>query len=328
MFVSNTIPVRTYGYAPITYIPSVFNTSPTMPVEPTMPQAPVADSQQIMLQIADQLALLLAQLMNPAEQTPAEKEPKQTDEVKKPKGHQHDDNKDDKDTKEVSNSDGLQGRSQGHLGQWGDKDEAMLDKAVQGVANGHGSDREESHFDAIFSQFGQNNIGNCVSTGVIKAAMDHFEGKLFDQVSKDADGYKVRLRNGSAVHISRAELRQAGHACQYDGKPSEVKSMAVLSYAVIAKRESRSRGISLAAAFKDMGNGYNTSTAVKYLGLEGNVKRISASKIDKYDGVFAHGGHHVVYVDQNHTDHYGRAQKFNNTNTIGDKLDGLWAFTG
>jgi len=330
MFVSSMVPVRTYSPAQMAWAPSLFSAAPVAPALPVAPMVepePVPDSRELMLEIADRLADLLAQLMNPAPAEPSSNEdaPEQTKQVEKPKTN--DQNKADKDHG-VSNSDGLKGHSQGHLGQWGEKDEQMLDKAIQGVANGHGSDREEAGFDAIFSQFGQNNIGNCVSTAVIKAAMDHFEGKLFEQVSKDSDGYKVRLRDGATVHISRAELRQAGQATQYDGKPSQVKSMAVLSYAVIAKREARSRGISLAAAFKDMGNGYNTTTAVKYLGLEGHVKRISSSQISKYDGVFAHGGHHVVYVDQHHTDHYGRAQVFNNTNTIGDKLDGLWAFTG
>lgn len=322
MFVSNTVPV--YGNTPVVWIPSILSAQPAPQVSPILPQALMIDSQTVMLQIADQLAALLAGLMNPVPNAaiPQAKTQAAVTEVAPQRETRPES------PGPIDHSTGLHGRSLGHLGEWGVQDEQMLDKAIQGVANGHGSEREQAGFDAIFSQFGQNNIGNCVSTGVIKAALDHFEGEVFDHVSKDSDGYKVRLRNGSSVHISHAELRQAGHATNYDGKPSEVKSMATLCYAVIAKREARSRHISLADAFQDMGDGYSASSAVKYLGLEGHVKAIKASEINKYDGVYAHGGHHVVYVDQNHTDHYGRAQKFNNTNTIGDKLDGLWAFVG
>ncbi|MFN8610064.1 MAG: hypothetical protein U0931_21155 [Vulcanimicrobiota bacterium] len=320
MFVSNTVPV--YNNSPMVWIPSMVSAQPAPQVAPVVAQALVVDSQIMMLQIADQLASMLAQLMNPAPNE-AVTQPETSAAVSAVAPQ----------TRTAPEARNATGHSAGvhvleQLGEWGPQDERMLDKAIQGVANGHGSESDKADFDAIFSQFGQNKIGNCVSTGVIKAALDHFDGEVFDHVTKDSDGYKVALRNGSSVHISRDELRQAGHATNWDGKPSEVKSMATLCYAVIAKREARRAHISLADAFNDMADGYSATTAVKYLGLASHVKQIKASEINQYDGIFAHGGHHVVYVDQNKTDHYGRAQKFNNTNTNGDKLDGLWAFVG
>lgn len=212
---------------------------------------------------------------------------------------------------------GDQGSAKGFTGEWKEQDQQMLDKAITSAG-------DASKFDKIFSQFGQSSEGNCASVAVIKGAMDKYDGKVFNSVQKSGDGYAVTLKDGKSVTISGTELRSAAKAAKWKGQPNEAKSLAILMFAVIAKRGAAEKGGSFDSMLRDLDNGFNTKKAAQLLGLK--TRDVKPSEAANKDGVVGSSGRHAVYIDSGKTDHYGTAKAFNNTDTNGRGLTSAFEF--
>ena len=221
---------------------------------------------------------------------------------------------------------GDRGQAQGNEGTWGAEDEAYLEKAVQGAANGSPDGDDQVEYDKIFSQFGQSQEGNCASVAVIKAALDKFKGKIFDEVRKSGSGYDVALQDGKSVSIDRRELQMAAREADFKGKPSEAKSMAVLSFAVIAKRHAEKGKGSFERALQDLNDGFQPREAAELLGLGHRIREVDPSSAGNQDSVVAWNDKHAVYVDSGKTDSYGQARNFDGTNTTGGRLTHAFTF--
>ncbi len=221
---------------------------------------------------------------------------------------------------------GDQGQARGNEGSWGAEDEAYLEKAIQGAANGNSDSGDQVEYDKIFSQFGQSQEGNCASVAVIKAALDKFKGKIFDEVRKVGSGYDVSLQDGKSVSIDRRELQMAAREADFKGKPSEAKSMAVLSFAVIAKRHAEKGTGSFERALKDLNDGFQPREAAELLGLGHRIREVDPSSAGNQDSVVAWNDKHAVYVDSGKTDSYGQARNFDGTNTTGGRLTHAFTF--
>jgi hypothetical protein len=212
---------------------------------------------------------------------------------------------------------GDQGSAKGFTGEWKEQDQQMLDKAITSAG-------DASKFDKIFSQFGQSSEGNCASVAVIKGAMDKYDGKVFNSVQKSGDGYAVTLKDGKSVTISGTELRSAAKAAKWKGQPNEAKSLAILMFAVIAKRGAAEKGGNFDSMLRDLDNGFNTKKAAQLLGLK--TRDVKPSEAANKDGVVGSSGRHAVYIDSGKTDHYGTAKAFNNTDTNGRGLTSAFEF--
>lgn len=213
------------------------------------------------------------------------------------------------------------GAAQGNEGNWGQQDEMALDRAIEG-----GSPTDKSQYDQIFSQFGQSQEGNCASVAVIKAALDKYEGKVFQEVKKSGDGYDIKMQDGKSVKVSKGELTRAAKAADLKGKPSEVKSMAILMFAAMAKRGSEEGMGNFDAVLKDMNNGFDPKKSAQLLGLGQKIKEVDPQSAGKNDAVVAWDNKHAVYVDEGKTDSYGQAKSFDGSNTRGGKLTKAIAF--
>lgn len=228
---------------------------------------------------------------------------------------------------------------QGADGTWSEQDEMMLDKAISGPGGGSGpsavggdslsgsSSGDAAKYDQIFSQFGQSQEGNCASVAVIKAALDKYKGKVFQEVKKNGDGYDIKMQDGKSVKVSKAELQQGAKAAKFHGQPSEVKSMAVLMFTAMAKRGAEEGGGSLDQQLKDMDNGFDPKKAAKLLGLGNKIKEVDPNSAGQQDGAVGWNNQHAVYMDSGKTDSYGQAKSADGTDTRGQKLTNAFVFT-
>lgn len=212
---------------------------------------------------------------------------------------------------------GDQGSAKGFTGEWKEQDQQMLDKALT-------SGPDPSKYDKLFSQFGQSSEGNCASVAAIKGAMDKYDGKVFTNVQKAGDGYSITMQDGKSVTISGTELRNAAKAAKWKGQPNEVKSMAILMFAVIAKRGANEGGGSFDSMLRNLDNGFSSKKAAQLLGLK--TRDVKPSEAGNRDGVVGSSGRHAVYIDSGKTDHYGTAKAFNNTDTNGRGLTSAFEY--
>ncbi|MBS2033804.1 hypothetical protein JST97_02400 [bacterium] len=203
----------------------------------------------------------------------------------------------------------------------GDVDTAASESAS---ANSSGN---KSKYDQIFGQFGQSKEGNCASVAVIKAALDKYDGKVFQSVSKTANGYDVTQQDGKKVSISKDELKTAAKFADFKGKPNEAKSLAVLCFATIAKRGSQEGMGSFDQALKKLDSGFDPKKAAQLLGLGNKIKEIDPKTAASQDGAVAWNNVHAVYEDNGKTDSYGTAKVADGTDTRGNKLTNAFIFT-
>lgn len=227
--------------------------------------------------------------------------------------------------------------AQGHEGTWGPEDEAMLEKALNsGASEGASSVNapseasstggENSKYDQIFGQFGQSQEGNCASVAVIKAALDKFEGKVFQSVKKVGDGYEVTQQDGKKLTITRGELQKAAKAADFKGQPNEAKSMAVLMFATIAKRGAQEGMGNFDQALKKLNSGFDPKKAAQLLGLGNRIKEVDPASAGNKDGVVAWNSRHAVYMDEGKSDSYGQAKAADGTDTRGGRLTQAFTF--
>lgn len=189
------------------------------------------------------------------------------------------------------------------------------------------SSGNKSKYDQIFGQFGQSKEGNCASVAVIKAALDKYDGKVFQSVSKTANGYDVTQQDGKKVSISKDELKTAAKFADFKGKPNEAKSLAVLCFATIAKRGSQEGMGSFDQALKKLDSGFDPKKAAQLLGLGNKIKEIDPKTAASQDGAVAWNNVHAVYEDNGKTDSYGTAKAADGTDTRGNRLTNAFVFT-
>lgn len=229
--------------------------------------------------------------------------------------------------------------NQGADGSWTEQDEQMLDRAISGPGGGSGASAlggsslsgstsgDAAKYDQIFSQFGQSQEGNCASIAVIKAALDKYKGKVFQEVKKNGDGYDIKMQDGKSVKLSKAELQQGAKAAKFKGQPSEVKSMAILMFAAMAKRGAEEGGGSMDRMLQDMNNGFDPKKSAQLLGLGQKVKEIDPNSAGQQDGAVGWNDQHAVYMDSGKTDSYGQARSADGTDTRGKRLTKAFVFT-
>ena len=198
---------------------------------------------------------------------------------------------------------------------WGPGSEAALDRALE---NGDWAN------DDMFDGFSQTDMGNCVSTAIIKGAMDHYGNEVFDEVSKNEDGgYTVTLQDGQNVSVTREEMEATAAGTHYESENPEMRAYATLSYAVMAKRsqemghdDSRTFG----EALNSLANGENPEDTPAFLGLQNNVRRVDIEDVKGMDGVVAWGDGHCVYVDtingQTFGDAWGTRKTYDGSNYV------------
>lgn len=171
----------------------------------------------------------------------------------------------------------------------------------------------------IFSGFRQGRNGNCVTISAIKAAMAKFGQSPKDickSVEKGVDGFKVVMRDGMTVELSKAELDSAIRGSNFVGinDPGMLKDAHFL-FAVSAKRAQMENndgraGKSYEAAIRSLNDGedeWGPGEGFKRLGLKDHMKRVSVREFaDKsLIGMVNRRGHSVAIVD-GIEENYGR----------------------
>lgn len=199
--------------------------------------------------------------------------------------------------------------------------------ASEESASANASAANKGKYDELFGQFGQTKEGNCASVAVIKAALDKYDGKIFQSASKTANGYDVVQQDGKKLTISKDELKQAAKFANFKGKPNEAKSLAILSFATIAKRGSQEGMGSFEQSLKKLGDGFDPKRAAQLLGLGNKIKEVDPKTASKQDGAVAWNNVHAVYQDNGKTDSYGTAKGADGTDTRGNKLTNAFVFT-
>lgn len=200
------------------------------------------------------------------------------------------------------------------------------DSAAEESASANNSGNK-GKYDELFSQFGQTKEGNCASVAVIKGALDKYDGKVFQSVTKTGNGYDVVQQDGKKLTISKDEMKTAAKFANFKGKPGEAKSLAILCFATIAKRGSQEGMGSFDQALKKLDSGFDPKKAAQLLGLGNKIKDIDPKTASKQDGAVAWNNVHAVYEDNGKTDSYGTAKSANGTDTRGNKLTNAFVFT-
>lgn len=195
--------------------------------------------------------------------------------------------------------------------QWGDRQRAALDRALQGDGN----------FGDEFTGIGQTDRGNCVVTGAIKAGMDHFGNKIFTDVKpNDNGGYDITMRDGYKVSLTKEEMEAAATGAHYDGEDPESLAYAQMAYAAAAKRayEEKADGArTFSEALLALNDGAHAKDGIHWLGLDNNYKEVPLDDLKGRDSLVIDGNGHVFYAaDQNGqvmSDHWGEAHAWDPT---------------
>lgn len=140
----------------------------------------------------------------------------------------------------------------------------------------------------IWTGFSQGYEGNCVITSWIKAAMLHFGQKptdVFKEVTEVADGYKVTMRDGFQLFLSKSELQFAARNSGFKGDDPEMLKDANFMYAVAAKRAQIENNDgrasqSYAHGVKSLNDGDAPWEGYELLGLTNHVKPASLEDLE------------------------------------------------
>ncbi len=185
---------------------------------------------------------------------------------------------------------------------WGPADQACLDDVLA----------EPTEFPDLIGTFDQGGRGNCVSVGSIKAAMDTFGSEVFQQVDQlPGGGYRVTMRDGVTVELSREDLKVAAQASDFEGPDSGALAYATLCFAAMGKRaqaENPGAFPTLMDAFYSLDTGANAMAGFNLLGLNSHVQTITADQIPDSQGVLGLGVGHVAFVESSTgmVDNWGR----------------------
>ncbi|EFQ61757.1 hypothetical protein PFWH6_4508 [Pseudomonas fluorescens WH6] len=163
----------------------------------------------------------------------------------------------------------------------------------------------------IWSGFSQGPDGNCVTVSAIKGAMMKFGQKptdVFREVTETGEGYKVKMRDGFELYLSRSELQQAARYAQFKGDNPAMMTDANFMFAASAKRaQIEGNGLddhplearkSFAHAMQSLNNGEIPHEALDRLGLKGLYRQSSSSELASGKlGVVAYDRHSMAVID-------------------------------
>jgi hypothetical protein len=141
------------------------------------------------------------------------------------------------------------------------------------------------------------------------------------------------MQDGHRLNVTDNELSMARSASDFRGG-EEALSYAHLCYAAMAKRalkEGHEGSRNYNDALRAVNNGENPYDTARFLGLKDNTIDVRPDSLSGQDSVVAWSRSHCVFVnrdqDGSHTsDHYGRAHRFNQTDTNGWGLKGAFTF--
>ena len=199
--------------------------------------------------------------------------------------------------------------------QWSDADRAFLERSLQ-------SDPE--HFRGFNSEWRQGGQGNCASVATIKAAMDRYDNKVFDEVkATEGGGYDITMQDGYRLNLSRQEMDLANSMSDFRGNGGEAQAYATLCYGAIGKRAQMENGGSYRGHLQSLNSGYNPNRAARYLGLGDKTVHVNPHTLNGQDSCVAWSGAHAVFVDRdragNHTaDRFGQQRLWDGTDQVGN----------
>lgn len=208
--------------------------------------------------------------------------------------------------------------------QFTDEDRAALERISQGG---------ELSPD-LFTAFRQTDRGNCVATGVIKAAMDHYGGNVLAHFEpNDQGGYSITMQDGYRLELTGQELEAGATASHYAGTRNDTKSYANLLFTSAAKRaqlEGHEGAQTFGQSLLSLNNGENAKAVPRFLGLQHLVKPIKLSEVPGQSGVVVYGGGHAYYVDtvegQTLGDRWGTATEFQGKAHVNEGVDSSGAY--
>lgn len=168
----------------------------------------------------------------------------------------------------------------------------------------------------IIKAFKQGKRGNCVSIAVIKSAMALYGvNDVFIKRKKNSKGIiSIKMRDGFETVVRPHELAKAARYSKFNnGNNKEVKSMAHLYYAAMAKRVLVEGKIdaflgrtTLRGALRSLNNGENYMEGVRWLGLEENYSRHPIEKIKKHNNLIGASPGHCYFLTNGIVDDYGK----------------------
>ncbi|WP_236421866.1 hypothetical protein [Pseudomonas syringae] len=184
------------------------------------------------------------------------------------------------------------------------------------------SKRNGAQPDHCWVGFRQGPTGNCVTVAAIKAAMLKFGQSptdIFQGVSKEGNGYRVVMRDGYSLHVSRGELAQAARASRFVSRDKEVLKDAHFLFAVSAKRAQLEnndgyarRGFGFAIYSLNEGEDEDENKpgeALLRLGLGRYIKRVPVSELARGELGVVNCGNHSAVVINGVEEYYGRRGK-------------------
>ncbi|MCP4745183.1 MAG: hypothetical protein GY874_03430 [Desulfobacteraceae bacterium] len=203
--------------------------------------------------------------------------------------------------------------------------------------------------------------GNCVSVGVIKAAIDKFGSNMFEEINWTGSGWLVTTHDNEQLFISEDNYREAYESgyfrdneellspelAWFFGYVSEDSdgdmSLAVLAYAVLARRRADECDITFSDALTDLGDGFWVGNAIHLLGLSDYAIKVDLSSDTAKTTILREGNAiftehssdsgHAFYCDvingEIYMDNYGSKKSFDGSNSVHDDytLDSFaWVF--
>lgn len=161
----------------------------------------------------------------------------------------------------------------------------------------------------IWGGFRQGPDGNCVTVSAIKAAMVKFGQSptdIYKEVRNVGEGYRVVMRDGYALDLSRRELAEGAWGSKFVSRDSEMLKDAHFLFAASAKRAQLENNDGYAkqsfrAAVRSLNDGedeYGPGEGLLRLGLRQHIKRVPVSELAKgVLGMVNRRGHSVAVID-------------------------------
>lgn len=171
------------------------------------------------------------------------------------------------------------------------------------------SKRNGAKPDDIWKGFRQGPNGNCVTVSAIKASMAKFGQSptdIFKEVKKEGEGYRVVMRDGVTLHLSRRELAEGARSSKFVSRDQEMLKDAHFLFAVSAKRAQLENNDGYArtgfrAALHSLNDGedeYRNGEGLLRLGLKQHITRVPVGTLAKgMVGMVNRLGHSVAVID-------------------------------
>lgn len=190
----------------------------------------------------------------------------------------------------------------------------------------------------LFTAFRQTDRGNCVTTAVIKAAMDHYGGRVLESFQpNDVGGYDVAMRDGYELRLTGEELEAGATGSHYADQHNDTKSYANLLYTAAAKRaqlEGHEGAVTFSQALLSLNNGEGPRSVPHFLGLGELMEPLEMSEVIGIDGAVVYGGGHAYYVDtvegETLGDRWGKPTEYQAKSHVnsGEDSTGAYIITG